>query len=207
MVELPELTIEQWVFVGQAFLLGVGAIVTIKLVPYFTNKYQNKQIEIDREREDRRQQLNIQHNLINKLTNVNARSWVMFDFRGAADPKKKNLLTSLEIERMIMDVTELHYLLIFYYGETSEIMKEFNKISTVVVGSIEYLSVHLNMVDDDPTKQDQIKGILKVYDLTLDVNDVINKIKKNGIGEILDIVNFTINDLIVLIEKTPPRIN
>jgi len=230
--EEVQVPIELWVFLGQALLLGVGALATIILVPHFTNKYQKKQkdldlarearekksdierekrqIDIDRKREDRRQQLEIQKELIEQVTSALSKGGFINMLESGRILSKKIDLPRVQIREYAIESFIVEPLLNLYYGNESEICKEWDKL----IGVIDWGIDHITSVIEDPTYDEaemkiRLQSILKKIHSEIKLEEALKKLQKEGgfydVYDEIEAVGFF--GFLKMIEKTPPKIN
>jgi len=203
---VAELTPEQWGFVYQLIVLGIGAGITLILVPHFTNKYQKKQVEIDRKREDRRQQIAIQHELIEKVGHVLTKGNIILG-GVSADCKKKdfkfpeNFTHDFMIELMPLDAT-----LRLYYGDPSKIFDFWDEIARKQVWAFNEYENLLGGNFDEVYQNKSLTELMKNIKTKMSFDEALEILKKDGPYLLYKKLGMNYYNLLKMIENTPPKI-
>jgi len=200
---VAELTPEQWGFVYQLIVLGIGAGITLKLVPHFTNKYQEKQIEIDRNREDRRQQLEIQHSLIEK-TAVTLSMGTLIVLNFGETHIKKTKIPNDKINEFLTACHTLSSLIDLYYekSEVSIIWYEIYDIFTWAVDEIDGQALNRS----DKEQKEDLQIILERINSPIDIESALQILHKEGVVDLTTKFNQKYGGFEKLIMKNIPKI-
>lgn len=201
-----ELTTQQWEFISRLIILGIGAIIAAKMVPYFTNQYQEKQIVVDRKREDRRQQLQIQHELVQRVGKTLSLGNFILVFLNT-DPYKKQEFPIDIIREHTIESMALNASIELYYSATSKIFRRWDELTELQDWALDELRIQK---DDKRSEQEQktfLEDLMKKHTQKINFEDALKKLKESGVMEVYDTFNSNYHDLLRMIEKTPPKIS
>ena len=209
------MTTELWTFLGQAVLLGVGAIITIILVPHFTNKFHEKQKEedivreqrqkdIDRERDDHKQQLEIQNQIITKTSKIFANLATLISFEGKDLKGKKISFNDKEYTKMFSENFETQSIISLYYDSDSQIFKEYMRIMDTSMWFVD--NIAFPSKNEDEEKQ-ELGKLLKKINNGMDLETAWKMFKaEHGLYDLsLQLVG-GVYEFLKMLEDTPPNL-
>ena len=200
MAEPLELTTEQWEFVYQLILLGIGAGITVILVPIFTNRYQNKQIEINRIREDLKLELQTQHFLVDKVSRFLSSGYARFAEQDIVLNEKKPVVTHQDLLNFFENGSAVSSLMKLYY-ENTDVFEVWMTRREITVKMILYL-----IKSEEQERDDILNSILKLTDIELDLEEAKKMIQNQGYKAFTEQLVINSPNLLEEIMNTRPKI-
>jgi hypothetical protein len=152
-------------------VLAAGSLISAYLIPKISGKYQDKQKEIDRAREDRRYALEVKKEILMSIGKVHripiALSWVKFGFDETRKISKEE--TQITVDKFIKEGLIPERLILLYFGEHKNIIEEWDKFMKMSIESIKELG-------KDPLDDKKSRKMLD--DLDMYLNKCEKEIKK-----------------------------
>ena len=202
-----ELTSEQWGFIYQLIILTIGGITAVKLVPYFTNKYQEKQKEIDRSREDNKQQLQIQHDLIDKASITISRGLLLVTHIDKTIAGKKIDFSFEQYREFLMESNALDSIFELYYGSENEICKTWEKLTDSTIWAIDELNSQTIKSRSEYEQKKELQELLDTIKTDISFDEAIKILKNDGVEILFGKLLLHLPSFFKMISNTAPTIH
>lgn len=229
MADSITISTELWEFIGQSFLLAMGVIITVKLIPHFTNKYHEKQKQLDvdreirekeldiqrekrqrdldREREDRKHQLQIQQYLLEKISSNFADGYLILVIHKHSNEKKKFEFSNKDYTKYLVDTITIQSLLKLYYTEQSDVFIQFERLNSTLIWALDIrMDESLGIIDINEQIR-SLKIIFSEHEFPKNLETSIKNLKEKGFMNLFDkLMVGELYSLLNLLKNTKPII-
>lgn len=146
-------------------ILGVGAGITAVLIPRFSRKYEEAQKRIDRDREDYKFELEIKEKILEKLTDLDSKTFNNFHKLSSETPTKESDRYYNYGEELVRIDNQIRDYLVLYFNSNKKLRTLWSKIYNMCSDG-NYICSSKNSQE----KNEAIKEFLKAYNITSNEN-------------------------------------
>lgn len=202
-------------FLYPLILLGIGTGLMYGLGTVLTGRYQEKQKdrdreieknqrELDREREDRKIEFRIKHDLIQQISEYLAKPTFIMMAHKRKEFGREVKPSIEDMNNHLGGYVKLLSLIDFYYPGNKQIQKELEKFAMIVHQILIYL---IKENDDDFDKKEILSELINLMELKITPEKAQEIVNSGGIFELIDTRKVYVKKLYDLIENNKPRIS